>query len=118
VTTGGGSSPLGGLYAFNHHSPIETICWPLDADRVRGRLVLGDFGMRARAVSDLLPDSSVPAGSADLEIPVQDAALVLGARVRPGAPGPPAPAAWRSPGRAGANGDIEVRVTCPVDSRH
>jgi SAM-dependent methyltransferase len=35
----------GGLFAFNHHSPIETICWPLDADRVGDRLVIDYFGM-------------------------------------------------------------------------
>jgi len=35
----------GGLFAFNHHSPIETICWPLDADRVGDRLALDYFGM-------------------------------------------------------------------------
>jgi SAM-dependent methyltransferase len=35
----------GGLFAFNHPSPIETICWPLDADEVGDRLVLDYFGM-------------------------------------------------------------------------
>ena len=35
----------GGLFAFNHHSPIETICWPLGADRVGDRLALDYFGM-------------------------------------------------------------------------
>jgi SAM-dependent methyltransferase len=35
----------GGLFAFNHHSPIETICWPLDADQVGDRLALDYFGM-------------------------------------------------------------------------
>ena len=35
----------GGLFAFNHHSPIETICWPLDAEKVGERLVLDYFGM-------------------------------------------------------------------------
>jgi SAM-dependent methyltransferase len=35
----------GGLFAFNHHSPIETICWPLDADRVGDRLALDYFGL-------------------------------------------------------------------------
>ncbi len=35
----------GGLFAFNHHSPIETICWPLDAERVGERLALDYFGM-------------------------------------------------------------------------
>jgi SAM-dependent methyltransferase len=35
----------GGLFAFNHHSPIETICWPLDAERVGDRLALDYFGM-------------------------------------------------------------------------
>jgi SAM-dependent methyltransferase len=35
----------GGLFAFNHHSPIETICWPLGADRVGETLALDYFGM-------------------------------------------------------------------------
>jgi SAM-dependent methyltransferase len=35
----------GGLFAFNGHSPIEEICWPLDADEVGDRLVLDYFGM-------------------------------------------------------------------------
>ena len=35
----------GGLFAFSHHSPIETICWPLGADRVGDRLALDYFGM-------------------------------------------------------------------------
>jgi len=35
----------GGLFAFNHHSPIQTICWPLDAERVGDRLALDYFGM-------------------------------------------------------------------------
>jgi len=35
----------GGLLAFNHHSPIETICWPLGADEVGDRLALDYFGM-------------------------------------------------------------------------
>jgi SAM-dependent methyltransferase len=35
----------GGLFAFNHLSPIQTICWPLDADRVGDRLALDYFGM-------------------------------------------------------------------------
>jgi SAM-dependent methyltransferase len=37
----------GGLFAFNHHSPIETICWPLDAEKVGERLALDYFGMHA-----------------------------------------------------------------------
>jgi SAM-dependent methyltransferase len=36
---------VGGLFAFNHHSPIETVCWPLGADRVGDRLALDYFGM-------------------------------------------------------------------------
>jgi len=28
----------GGLFAFNHHTPIETICWPLDAETVGEQL--------------------------------------------------------------------------------
>ncbi len=35
----------GGLFAFNHHSPIETICWPLGAEKVADRLALDYFGM-------------------------------------------------------------------------
>ncbi len=35
----------GGLFAFNHPTPIETICWPLDAEEVGDRLALGYFGM-------------------------------------------------------------------------
>jgi SAM-dependent methyltransferase len=35
----------GGLFAFSHHSPIETICWPLDAAKVGDRLVLDYFGL-------------------------------------------------------------------------
>lgn len=35
----------GGLFAFNHGSPIETICWPLGADKVGDRLALDYFGM-------------------------------------------------------------------------
>src|SRR3954462_6775133 len=29
----------GGLFAFNHHTPIEAIAWPLDGDRVTDRFV-------------------------------------------------------------------------------
>jgi SAM-dependent methyltransferase len=35
----------GGLFAFSHHSPIETICWPLGSETVGDRLVLDYFGM-------------------------------------------------------------------------
>lgn len=35
----------GGLFAFCHHSPFETVCWPLDADEVGDRLALDYFGM-------------------------------------------------------------------------
>lgn len=35
----------GGLFAFSHHSPIETICWPLGAAKVGDRLVLDYFGL-------------------------------------------------------------------------
>ena len=35
----------GGLFAFSHHSPIETICWQLGADEVGDRLALDYFGM-------------------------------------------------------------------------
>lgn len=42
----------GGLFAFSHHSPIETICWPLDADEVGERLALDYFGMHRIDVDD------------------------------------------------------------------
>jgi SAM-dependent methyltransferase len=35
----------GGLFAFNHHTPIEAIAWPLDGDRVTDRFVVDYFGM-------------------------------------------------------------------------
>jgi SAM-dependent methyltransferase len=35
----------GGLFAFSHHSPIESIHWALDADTVGERLVLDYFGL-------------------------------------------------------------------------
>jgi SAM-dependent methyltransferase len=35
----------GGTFAFSHHSPIETICWALGAEKVGDRLVLDYFGM-------------------------------------------------------------------------
>ena len=35
----------GGLFAFNNNSPIETICWPLDADEVSDQLVLDYFDL-------------------------------------------------------------------------
>ncbi len=35
----------GGLFAFNHESPIETICRPLGADKTGDRLALDYFGM-------------------------------------------------------------------------
>jgi len=35
----------GGLFAFSHHSPIETIHWALDAETVGDRLVLDYFGL-------------------------------------------------------------------------
>ena len=34
-----------GLFAFNHHTPIESIAWPLDGDRVSDRFVVPYFGM-------------------------------------------------------------------------
>lgn len=37
----------GGLFAFNHHTPIEAIAWPLDSDRVGDRLVNDYFGLHA-----------------------------------------------------------------------
>ena len=42
----------GGLFAFSHHSPIETICWPLDAEEVGQQLALDYFGMRRIDVDD------------------------------------------------------------------
>jgi len=41
----------GGLFAFSHHSPLETICWRLDADEVGERLAL-DYGMHLIEVED------------------------------------------------------------------
>ena len=41
----------GGLFAFSHHSPIETICWALGAETVGDRLVarlLRDAPLRRR----------------------------------------------------------------------
>ena len=35
----------GGLLAFSHHSPIETICWALGAEKVGDQLVLDYFGL-------------------------------------------------------------------------
>ena len=35
----------GGLFAFNHASPIRQIAWPLDAERAGDRLVYDYFGM-------------------------------------------------------------------------
>jgi SAM-dependent methyltransferase len=35
----------GGLFAFNHHTPIEAIAWPLDGDRVTDRFAVDYFGM-------------------------------------------------------------------------
>ena len=35
----------GGLFAFNHHTPIEAIAWRLDGDKVGDRLVVDYFGM-------------------------------------------------------------------------
>jgi len=49
----------GGLFAFSGHSPIATICWPLDADEVTDHLALDYFGMHAiddgETVSSQLP---------------------------------------------------------------
>jgi SAM-dependent methyltransferase len=42
----------GGLFAFNHHSPIETICWPMDADRVTERLSIDYFDLHRLDDSD------------------------------------------------------------------
>jgi SAM-dependent methyltransferase len=35
----------GGLFAFSHNSPIETICWPLDSEKPGDQLVMDYFGM-------------------------------------------------------------------------
>lgn len=35
----------GGRFVFSHHSPIETICWPVGADEVGEKLALDYFGM-------------------------------------------------------------------------
>ncbi len=35
----------GGLFAFSHHSPIETICWPIGADRAGETLSFDYFGL-------------------------------------------------------------------------
>ena len=35
----------GGLFAFSHHTPIESIAWPLDGDQVTDRFVVDYFGM-------------------------------------------------------------------------
>jgi SAM-dependent methyltransferase len=35
----------GGLFAFNHHTPIETIHWPIDGDHVTEQLAVEYFGM-------------------------------------------------------------------------
>jgi len=35
----------GGLFAFSHHTPIESMVWPLDSDKVGDRLVVDYFGM-------------------------------------------------------------------------
>lgn len=37
----------GGLFAFNHGSTIETMCWPEGAERVGDQLVMDYFGMHA-----------------------------------------------------------------------
>ena len=34
-----------GLFAFSHHSPIESICWPLGAETVGQQLALEYFGL-------------------------------------------------------------------------
>ena len=41
----------GGLFAFNHHSPIEVLCWADGADEVGERLVRDYFGLH-RIVDD------------------------------------------------------------------
>ena len=37
----------GGLFAFNHGSTIETLCWPVGADRAGDHLVFDYFGMHS-----------------------------------------------------------------------
>src|SRR6476646_4586658 len=36
----------GGQFAFNHHSPIQTICWPLEAEHMGDRLLVDYFDLR------------------------------------------------------------------------
>ena len=52
----------GGQFAFNHHSPIQTICWPLEAEEVGERLALDYFGMHASTTART-SRSSCPTGS-------------------------------------------------------
>ena len=42
----------GGLFAFSHPTPIETICWPNEAERVGETLVRDYFGMHRLADDD------------------------------------------------------------------
>jgi SAM-dependent methyltransferase len=35
----------GGLFAFSHHSPFETMCWPPGVETITDRLVLDYFGL-------------------------------------------------------------------------
>ena len=53
----------GGLFAFNHHSPIETICWPLDAEEVGEQLALDYFGHASPSTTARTSRSSCPTGS-------------------------------------------------------
>jgi SAM-dependent methyltransferase len=43
----------GGLFAFNHESPIMTISWPTDAERAGDRLVHDYFGLHALDDDDM-----------------------------------------------------------------
>jgi SAM-dependent methyltransferase len=51
----------GGLFAFNHASPIRTIAWPLDAERAGDRLVHDYFGMHAFDDGEMI-DFNLPYG--------------------------------------------------------
>ena len=42
----------GGLFAFNHGSTIETLCWPVGAERPGDRMVIDYFGMHAMQDGD------------------------------------------------------------------
>lgn len=51
----------GGLFAFNHGSPILSIAWPIDSERAGDRLVSDYFGMHQFDYGDTL-DFNLPYG--------------------------------------------------------